>query len=105
MNSSTSFSGTSIQNFLLTNTNCNGKEEFLKDCMRTGSMWEIVQTCPGPYVAEVICEGKEHDDNMIQYCMVNFGACGILSRCGACMSILPWDFLPLDHVVAIVCFR
>ena len=73
INSSTSdFSSISMKNFLLTNTNCNGKEEFLKDCMLTGNQWEIVQTCPGSYVAEVICEGKVHDDNVIQcvvYCV------------------------------------
>ena len=55
---STSFSNYSIiPNFLLTKTNCSGKEDFLKDCSLEGNLWKISQTCSGKYVAEVRCEG------------------------------------------------
>ena len=55
---STSFSNYSIiPNFLLTKTDCSGKEDFLKDCSLEDNLWKISQTCSGKYVAKVRCEG------------------------------------------------
>ena len=49
------FQGFSVQNFLMTKTNCKGNEDFLKDCAY--EFWKISPTCSGQHMANVVCEG------------------------------------------------